>query len=360
MALQTLPSPLFYPGMLKNSTAAPNSGNSSTIVNDGTPRYVAYVFSAKEAMTVSHVGIMHGTVTASGALTLQMTTVDGSGVPSTLLGATNSAAVNTGALTSSTFTLHALAESATITKGQVFALKMLHQGGTSVQTRVWSSAASPAAYANFPYQITDVTGSAVKSGAGIKMVVFGSDATTFYQVDGTMPASSTSVSANAFSDSVAGAKRGAIFQVPFKCTASGAKVYAAASSGGFNAAIYDSGGAELSSSSTAWDADHSANGDGVAAHVMFDNDVTLSPGTDYRLVIEPTSATNCNMYTAAISSTIYRAAWPGGTNWFYTTFTTAGGWVDSATTSIPFIDLIITKLDDGVSSGGSRGGLIGG
>jgi hypothetical protein len=87
--------------------------------------------------------------------------------------------------------------------------------------------------------------------------------------------------------------------------------------------------------------------------IYFDAAATLTAGTAYRAVIEPTSATNCNITTATLPSADYRGAWPHGLNSVYCTYTTGGGaWDDTATTLLPFMDIIIDQLDDGAGSGG--------
>jgi hypothetical protein len=65
------------------------------------------------------------------------------------------------------------------------------------------------------------------------------------------------------------------------------------------------------------------------------------------------------MYTATLPSADYRSAWPGGTNYYYTTYTTAGGFTDT-TDQVPLMDLLMLKADDGLSAGGSGSrGIIG-
>ena len=117
----------------------------------------------------------------------------------------------------------------------------------------------------------------------------------------------------------------------------------------------DDSGAELSSSSTAYDGDTSSVST-IPWLAYFDNNVSLSTGTWYRAVVEPTTTTNCNITTLTTASADYRGATPGDAFHNYTTFTTAGGWVES-TTLVPLVDIIIDQIDDGTGSGG--GGVVG-
>jgi hypothetical protein len=355
MTLVNIPRTFVYPGLLHSSgAAAPNSGAGTTI-SAGT--YIAYVFQARETMNISHVGLLVGTVTASGGLTVSINGVDASGIPEVAALNGGTATMNTGALTSNTFVLHALgASTGTIAAGTPICVKLAHQTGTSVVTRNWTGAAAITTSGTaLPYQVvTDVQGV-----TSYRMVCFGSDATTFYNVPAFMPASSITMTSNAFNNTNA-ARKGVIFQLPFNARCAGLRVYTGASTGAFNVGIYDNAGAEVSTSSTAVDIDQIVEGDGFVADVYFDTKVELTRGTSYRAVIEPTSATNCNMYTAPVASTIYRAAWPGGTNWFLTTYVT-DTWTDTATTSIPFIDLILDQVDDGTGTGSvSSAKVIGG
>jgi hypothetical protein len=144
-----------------------------------------------------------------------------------------------------------------------------------------------------------------------------------------------------------------------KCRVIGLRWFGANAVGDVNAAIYDDTvgtAVELSSSSTAFDGDNTAAS--VSPNrpftVYFDNPVTCNAGTTYRAAIEPSSATNTNLYTLTLHSANYRGASPAGTTAHYTTFVT-GGWTDTATDQLPTMDIIIDQVDDGTGSGSSGG-----
>lgn len=146
-----------------------------------------------------------------------------------------------------------------------------------------------------------------------------------------------------------------------KCRAIGIRFYNSNASGDFNIAIYDdtTGTAvELGSSSTAIDGDANAGTSSAVVTAFFDNTVTLTAGTTYRIAVEPSSATNVNVSTFTLPSANYRGASPSGTTAHYTTFVT-GGWTDTATDQVPLMDIILDQLDDGASAGGVVG-VIGG
>jgi hypothetical protein len=120
----------------------------------------------------------------------------------------------------------------------------------------------------------------------------------------------------------------------------------------------DDAGNELNSSSTAVDGDTTAASTAGTINNFFDNTVAVTAGTTYRAVIEPTTATNVTVGTVTLPSASYRTASPAGTTSHYTTFTTAGGWVDTATDQIPAMDVILDQIDNG--AGGGVVGVIGG
>jgi hypothetical protein len=349
MALQSLNAPLAWPGLTSGPSTAPALSTADTL--DGAGDYTCVVICAPSDMTVSHVGFKCNAVAGSPTATVRIETVDAAtGAPSGTLWATNTS-VTTATLTSS-FALHALTASATITKGQVFAIVITYASGTSL---VVNTVAGVMENHGLPYKVTNITGSAVKAALIGMDLCLGSSTTEFYSLRGLRPAAS--IAANAFNNT-SSAKRGVRFQVPFKCTVSGFKIYTGTAVGDFNAIIEDDSGTELSSTSTAFEGDVASALASAVFTGSFDNTVDLSPGVWYRLAIQPSSATNVNMYTATLPSSDpnYAKAWPGGANFYYSTFTTST-WTD-ANTQVPYIDLLINRLDDGVSSGSAR--VIGG
>ena len=330
---------LRWPNLISNLNAAPAFATENTL--DAAGEYQTYVFQAREAMTVSHVGWRTGTVAGSPTADTRLETVGTDGLPTGTLWAANTNIVS-GTLSSNTFTLHALTASATIARGEFFAVKMVYNSGTSIIVSRTDRLTNVAA--NVPYKVTNVTGSAVKAqiASTSANVAFGSSTTTFYNLDNAYPV--IAVTNSTFSNSVAGSKRGLRFQVPFPCRACGLQWYNSTSAGDFNAHLFNDAGTELSSSSTAFEGDRSGLALSGVMVAMFDNPVELSPGTWYRATVEPSSATNITVGFAQMPSASYLSAWPHQANAHYTTFTTAGGWVDSATDSVPFLELILDRV----------------
>lgn len=350
MTLITLQSPIVWPGIVNHTVTAPGLSNAVTLTTAG--HYLAFITSAKEDMSITHVGFRAGTSAGSPTIEVRIETLDASGMPSGTLWATDTNGT-TGTVTSNTSVLQALTATATITKGQVFCVKVAFATGTSQILQYVGFGTAVASGSALPYQVAN-TGTPTKSlfsGASLCFAL-GSSSTTFYQVPGLFPASAVGT---ATFNNTNSAQRGLRFTPPMDCRAIGIRWYNSNSSGNYNIALYNDAGTELSSSSTAFDGDHSAllNQGTMAAY--FDSTVTLSAGTTYRIAVEPTSATNCSVLPFTLPSTDYRSATPAGTMAHYTTFA-SGSWTDTATDQLPLMDLIIDQIDDGTGSGSSGGG----
>jgi len=350
MTLVSLPSPIHWPGILGSSVGAPGVGASSSLTSAG--HYSAYVFIAREDMTISHVGFRTGTATGSPTADVRIETIDpATGLPNGLW-ATNTNIV-TGTLSANTWGLQALTASASITKGVAFCVKIALATGTNM-TVAQISNSNWLFQSNLPYQVVN-TGTPTKTvlNSTAALIALGSSSTTFYQVYGSFPYNSAA--AGLFNNTNS-AKRGLRFTPPMDCRAIGIRWFTGTAVGDYNAIIFNDAGTELSSSSTAFEGDLSAASGNAAHTVFFDSPVTLAAGTTYRAVIEPSSATNVNVSTFVLPSADYLGASPAGTVAHYTTFATAT-WTDSATSTLPMMDIIIDQIDDGAGSGG--GGVIG-
>src|SRR5580765_13275 len=110
------------------TASSPGLNNIATLTAAG--HYVCYISIAQEDMVISHVGFRVGTCTGSPTADCRIETVATTGLPSGTLWATNTNIV-TGTLSTDTNVLNALTAAATITKGQVFAVKIAYNSGTS-------------------------------------------------------------------------------------------------------------------------------------------------------------------------------------------------------------------------------------
>ncbi len=353
MTLQAINTPnLWWPGFGLYNPNNPSLG--SRTILDAAGEYHAIIFVAREAMTISHVGWINGTATGSPTVDIRIETVDSTtGLPTGTLWATNTNIV-TGTLTTNTWGVYALTASASISYGQTFAVKFLYNSGTSIivndhfgailnQRGSWSVANTG----------TPTIGASTNIPMGL-----GSSSTAFYKLSGPLPINAL---ASTNHNNTSSGRRGVKFQLPFACRVIGAQfVRAASGSGDFNVGIWDDGGTEVGSSITAYDFSGSGFPNATMNCMLFDTPVELAANTNYRLAIEPTSATNCNMYHMTVADAGIRSGLPGGTACHLTTYTSGGGWDDSATTTIPWFDLIIDQNHDGASSGGGGQKVYGG
>lgn len=353
MTLVSLPSPIAWPGLTGNGTGAPFLANSTTI--DAAGEYVAYVAVAREDMVVSHVGFRSGTATGSPTVDVRIETVDATGLPSGTLFGTDTNLSDGVAITTNANVLKALTASASITKGQAFCVKIAYVAGTSLQI-IYLSTTSSTSRSNLPYAVFN-TGTPTKTVMqdNTPTISLGSSSTTFYRLPGFIPASAASASTF---NNTSSARRGLRFTPPMNCRAIGLRWFNGASTGDYNAILFNDAGTELSSSSTAFDGDLTAANAGGNITVYFDNTVTLTAGTTYRIAIEPSSATNVTVATITLPSVDYRGASPAGTTAHYTTYV-ASSWTDTATDQIPLMDVLLDQIDDGAGTGGVVG-VIGG
>ena len=338
--LVTLPQPIFWPDLVAPQNAAFSIGAGNTL--DASGEYSAQVFNADQAMTISHIGF-NPQASSSGVATVSIQTLDGSGNPSgTLWNAAGGGSTGTtGTLVAGTWALTELAATASITAGQEFAVVITYSSGTSFVVATHTSGSRP--QYNTPYRITNTTGAAAQSTSSGLILAVGSSATTFYPLRNTLPV--LTVGATAFNNTN-GACRAARFRMLFNCRVVGLRYFAGnAATGNHNIVMMDDAGNELSSSSTACVQINAFAGN-CALVRHFDNPVTITRNTWYRAVIEPNSATNFNLYSLALPSANYMSAMPGGADYHYAT-RSSGTWTDSATGTVPAIDLIIDQIDNG-------------
>jgi hypothetical protein len=81
---------------------------------------------------------------------------------------------------------------------------------------------------------------------------------------------------------------------------------------------------------------------------------TLAPGTEYFLAYKPTNASNNTINYLEVASADHFQAHAGGTEWYWAERIDAGAW-SPTTTKRPLAGIIISALDDGVSTGGTIG-----
>lgn len=353
MALVSLQNQMLWPG---NGCAGLPTLQSFVTV-DAAGEYGGIAVLALEDMTISHVGLKCNAVAGSPTADIRIETIDtATGLPTGTLWGTDTNII-TATLTTS-WAVHALTASASITQGQFFFVKVAYNSGTSFAISQFTNVSTlGGAYStNIPYGATNTgVAAAVQLNQSLN-IGLGSSSTSFYMVP-QLTTADTLTTTN-FNNSGGDTRRGLRFQVPFKCRVAGLSVFLDNEDADFYVALYDDAGNELSSSSTAFDTDVASGGNRVMYRTQFDNKVTLSPATWYRAVVGANSASNTSVSTLRAGGNVdtVRSGMPGGTNVHLTTFA-SGSWTDTATAEVPIIDLMIDQLDDGVSAGSRAYGI---
>lgn len=347
MALVQLNRPFAWPGLVFNAPATPAVASAALL--NGAGEYDAIILTAKEDMAITHVGFRINAA-SGGVPNYRIETVDSSGLPSGTLWATNTE-VTAPSAPGTGLSVYALTATANISRGQVFCVKGSYSSGTSLN---FTTIAGILSVVQQPYRVSN-TGTPTKSTFNCWGAVLGSSSTQFYCIDQFLPVTSI---ANGTITNTNGRADGARFQVPFKCRVIGMRRFNGSAIGDYNVLLQDDSNNELGSTSTAQDGDYTGGTTAGERVHFFDNAITLSTGTWYRLCVEPTSGTTVGFGDFSIPNTNYLSACPGGANFYYTT-RSSGIWTDTQT-RVPLIDLLIDQIDDG--AGGSSGGgpLIGG
>ncbi len=348
MALQTLASPMIYPGnaLYSNGTIVVTGIDA---VDSG--HYAAAFVNAHKDMTISHIWFTPQAVAGSPTCECRIESVSAGAVNG--LWAANTTGT-TGTLVAGTPVLQALTASATITKGQDFAVVYKYASGTTFTTG--NLATTTGVTNRMPYRATNKTGSVVKADLTSFQFAIGTSATTFIPIQGMLPA--VSVGGGTFNNT-SSAARALSFTVPFNCRAIGMRFYAGTAAGDFVYGIYtgDASGTEVGSSATTHVGTALAGGASVL-NVYFDTAVALTVGTRYRAAVTPNSATNSNVTTIVVPTADYLTACPGGAACYYSSLA-SGTWTDDQT-QVPFMDILIDQLDDGVQVASSGARIIGG
>jgi hypothetical protein len=174
---------------------------------------------------------------------------------------------------------------------------------------------------------------------------------------------SAPVTSDAWNDTTAGGDRiGLRFKPPFKCRLFGMGCVID-NDGDFEALLYDTDGATILASTSVLDAQQreSAGSVGSISFLPFTTSVVLTAGSFYRVVIHPTTATNCTMVSSNVVTAADLDCQSGGQDFHYTKNGTASAptqeadWTQTLTRRPP-IWLFFDQLDDG--AGGSVGNSI--
>lgn len=354
MALQTLRRPISYPGIGQANNSSIGLSGTASITAGGS---YSFVFQAKEAMSISHVAARFNAVVGSPSVDIRIEVIDlATGLANGLWGTTNGgagAATNVVVSPTTTMAVHALTNTAIILAGDIVVVRLAHNGGTSFTVGTFLGSAVGACA--FPYVINGTT----KGGSDnfSLCLALGSSSTSFYDVEGLIPAVlasggvTTSVS-NATQDAI-----GIRAKLPFKARLHGhISVFGGAGYGPYEFGVYDDSNTEQNNSRTASRpaALMGAQSNGRHMYHWLDNKVIIQPDTWFRYLLWPTSSTAFIIGAYGALNADLKAVQPGGTNWHYVKKAVGGAWTDNLTTDAFLINLLVEQLDDGVSAGGTH------
>lgn len=150
-----------------------------------------------------------------------------------------------------------------------------------------------------------------------------------------------------------GDERGLIFQVPFACKVKGFWANLDIDNDA-EVVLYDSDGTELDA--VTLDATNRVVTHSQVYHVPFSDEFTLAKDTNYRLSLRP-GAGNASVMVSSFPTAAVLDAMPGGSECHYTVRTDGGAWTET-TTKRPLMGVILSAVDNGVSSGSGGSGAI--
>jgi hypothetical protein len=353
--------PVFFPAI---DHATPNGGapNSETsILLDATAEKCAFIVRAPFTGTIHKVRFRTGTVTTGDTLKVSfqdvdLATGDPDGTPDqyrtiVVADANDNASLVTGIL-SSDGTDNGTKRA--VTRGDLLAVVIEFDsfvaGNLNIATR---NTVNPPGSSGGHY--TDhFTAAWAKNASSLPRLALEYSDGSYWPIPYTCPAVG-GIAAETFNSGSTPDERGLIFQVPFSCKASG--IWALIDvDGDVDVVLYDSDGTSVLES-VSLDANVRIAGSSGVFHALWDTDVTLVKDTSYRLAVKPTSVTNASMFVGEYTAAAVLDSLSGGSECHYTSRTDAGAWTEG-TTMRPLMGLILSALDDGVSTGSGGTGAI--
>lgn len=352
MTAATLPAPIIYPWVFP-------FGNSSTFVIDTASEKAGAVIQSPFAGTIDQVGFYVSAFTSNSTVDVRIETVDGSGMPTGTLWATNTNGAKTVNATGWYDTT--LTAGATVAKGDTFAVVISNPSVSYGNFTLvgWARGAafrSAAWYA--PYGVAN-TGTWSKNAAYLPNISLhiSDSGGSYVNVPGVYPymCGTASVTSLAYKTGTNPAEVGVYFQVPFACRCVGVwQDVALGAAGTFDAKLYDASNNVLASK-TGLDTDDFAGPAVVGPNLAyFTAGYTLSPNTWYRATMFQTAGTTgATTYLYPTNTAALMACTPFGANWLPTKRAAGGAWTNYSTSAI-YSGIIIDQLDDG--AGGAAAG----
>lgn len=345
------------PRMPNDVSGAPNITTTSAITIDGADEGVAVVCQAPKTGNISQFMFVTGsTVTTGATMDARLESVDESAIPARpgglLATNTNASVVIANGETNTVKTVTLTAVGA-VTRGQLIALHVKNPNTSFGNLKVMATFGEEGGNSTgFPYTLQNQSGTwATAENSGAPLIAIGYDDGTWYVPDGLY--GYHTIDSTSFSNSSTPDAKGARFTLDYTHYVKGVYFW-----------INNTNGCSVKLVTTAY---HQGNNTGVLAQWDLDkdtrsqavglmhklicsSDLQLDAGT-YRLIIEPTSASNIQQYYAVIpSGPIFNSL--GGAKWHYTAAkdpTGDGSWTNYNNVTdgyrIPFCGLIVAGTE---------------
>ncbi len=345
----------------------------SALTFDSTADKIAFIFEAREAMTLTDISWRTGTVTTGSTVEVRVETVSNGRPSGTLWNSptnTTNATVSVADTDDNVWKTATLTASASIAAGDLVAIIFVHSSGSPNMQLVNHLPYTMVFGSVFPVLIQDTGGGTYAHQYGAPIMILENSGTPLY-VPGLLPFYSATLQSF---DSADAPDEYAMRIVPAaKMRSVGAAIGMAnnVANGQFKVFLWDNSGATNTESNALAVADLdtdllSASQEG-GWFVYWSSPVTLSAGTTYNLGVRSQSATgnNTGIIIFNISGTGLPTdalkATPCGDGCYLRTRTwsaidpgTVGAWSDD-TTKQPAFRLLIDQIDDGNGSGGGGG-----
>lgn len=342
MAITPLPIPTYIPPLPTGISGAPSFNTSQFEISSATDD-TAFLFTYPQTGTVTKVAFRTATVTTGATLdvrleTLSSATGDHSG---TLQGTNTNASQVVANTDDNTWFEVTLTAGASVTIGEHGALVLDVLSGTPSGLQISCLQDSTM---EFPASVENDGTPASLNYMPVMALYY--DGVGWVHTDGILPISAitTTTFNNTSTPDIRGNRASFIFDVEV----AGFWLWYDAD-GDVVVRIYGSDGvtviAEQSIPATYVRSGSSAN----LYRMYFNTRVTLAKNTDYYIVVKPSSATNCSVFSFSISSTDYAAASFGGENCAMATAKTptgTGDWTITTTQQV-LIGLLVTGFDVG-------------
>lgn len=313
----------------------------STVALDATGDSIAMICHVIKTGSITDVGYLISAKTSSSASVRYFCGVEtvSSGDPSGTDAGGSAPANPTQASLSAGWTWSTLATPASVTAGDLIAVRIKHDGASTAPTtqNITVRGRFSGALMATPYVTENTTGSWAKA-QGIPTMAYRYD-------DGTVggwPLNDSIFGPAAYASTGTPDEMGALFQAPFACKCIGARLYLKPSAATATGTVTLYSAADATLKSAALVASELSTGNYCVADVYW-AEQALTADTDYRLTLTATNADTWIPGEWVTADTGSKNAIPGGSRWGQTSRADAGAWTDVATT-VPIWCLILSEV----------------